>query len=75
MRVIAEGVETTEQVAKLRELGCEFAQGFHFSVPINAQEATDLLAEEYHWSDSSKTGHIDRWAVSGNELPRAASSG
>ena len=67
LKVVAEGVETAEQAAKLRELGCEFAQGFYFSVPINAQEATDLLAEEYHWADSSETGHIDRWAV----LPEA----
>jgi EAL domain-containing protein (putative c-di-GMP-specific phosphodiesterase class I) len=63
LRVIAEGVETAEQVKKLRELGCEFAQGFYFSVPVNAQEATDLLAEERHWSDSSQMGHIDRWAA------------
>jgi len=63
LRVIAEGVETADQVAKLRELGCEFAQGFYFSVPVNAQEATDLLAEEHHWADASKTGHIDRWSV------------
>jgi diguanylate cyclase (GGDEF)-like protein/PAS domain S-box-containing protein len=63
LRVIAEGVETAEQVTKLRDLGCEFAQGFYFSVPINAQEATDLLAEEHHWSGASKTGHINRWSV------------
>jgi len=63
LRVIAEGVETMEQVAKLRELGCEFGQGYCFSVPVNAQEATDLLAEEHHWSDFSKKRHIDRWAV------------
>ena len=63
LNVIAEGVETAEQAAKLRDLGCEFAQGFYFSVPINAQEATDLLAEDRHWADYSETGHIDRWAV------------
>ncbi|MCZ6856912.1 MAG: EAL domain-containing protein, partial [Gemmatimonadetes bacterium] len=30
MQVIAEGVETTEHIAKLRELGCEQAQGHFF---------------------------------------------
>ncbi len=46
MKVIAEGVETVEQIAKLKELGCEFAQGYYFSIPVNAQEATDLLAAQ-----------------------------
>jgi diguanylate cyclase (GGDEF)-like protein/PAS domain S-box-containing protein len=63
LQVIAEGVETAEQAARLRELGCEFAQGFYFSVPINAQKATDLLAEEHHWAESPDAGHIHRWAV------------
>ena len=49
LKVVAEGVETIEQVEKLQELGCEFAQGYYFSVPVNAQEATDLLAARYHW--------------------------
>jgi EAL domain-containing protein (putative c-di-GMP-specific phosphodiesterase class I) len=44
LRVIAEGVETIEQAERLRELGCEFAQGYYFSVPVNAQAATDMLA-------------------------------
>jgi diguanylate cyclase (GGDEF)-like protein/PAS domain S-box-containing protein len=70
LNVIAEGVETAAQAMKLRELGCEFAQGFYFSVPINAREATDLLAEDRHWADYSETGHIDRWAV----LPEAMQS-
>ena len=74
LRVIAEGVETAEQVAKLRELGCEFAQGFYFSVPINAREATDLLAEEHHWAAFPNKGHIDRWSALADQLPRAASS-
>ena len=71
LKVVAKGVETAEQAAKLRELGCEFAQGFYFSVPINAQEATDLLAEEYHWADSSEAGHIDRWAIPAKEMKHA----
>jgi EAL domain-containing protein (putative c-di-GMP-specific phosphodiesterase class I) len=74
LRVIAEGVETADQVTKLRGLGCEFAQGFYFSVPINSQEATDLLAEEHYWADSSEAGHIHRWSVE-PEIHRIAKMG
>jgi EAL domain-containing protein (putative c-di-GMP-specific phosphodiesterase class I) len=48
MKVIAEGVETTEHLAKLRELGCERAQGHFFckAVPPDSPNlfATDSLA-------------------------------
>lgn len=37
-RVVAEGVETAEQGAKLLELGCEQAQGFGIARPMPAQE-------------------------------------
>lgn len=43
MRVVAEGVETKEQVLFLRERACEEAQGFYFSRPINAAEFSDSL--------------------------------
>ena len=42
--VIAEGVETTDQVEELVRLGCEMAQGFLFSHPLSAPEITRLLA-------------------------------
>jgi diguanylate cyclase (GGDEF)-like protein/PAS domain S-box-containing protein len=48
LNVIAEGVETPEQATRLRRLGCELAQGYYFSVPVDAQEATDLLMAQYH---------------------------
>jgi diguanylate cyclase (GGDEF)-like protein/PAS domain S-box-containing protein len=41
--VIAEGVETEEQLAFLIELQCTYAQGFYFSKPISADEALQLL--------------------------------
>ena len=43
--VIAEGVETAEQVSLLRSLGCERAQGFYFARTVPAAEAAALLAE------------------------------
>ncbi|MCL2923506.1 MAG: EAL domain-containing protein [Trichodesmium sp. MAG_R04] len=41
--VVAEGIETEEQLIQLKNLGCEYGQGFFFSQPINATEATELL--------------------------------
>ncbi len=42
---IAEGVETTEQVALLRELGCDRVQGFLFSRPVPEADAARLIDE------------------------------
>lgn len=41
--VIAEGVETSEQISQLQDLQCEYGQGFFFSKPIDKNEATVLL--------------------------------
>lgn len=47
--VIAEGVETPEQLAQLRALDCHYAQGYLFSRPMNAENATAFLAEDKNW--------------------------
>jgi diguanylate cyclase (GGDEF)-like protein/PAS domain S-box-containing protein len=49
LNVIAEGVETAEQLAILRKLNCEYAQGFYFSKPICADEAGVLLEKHPQW--------------------------
>ncbi|MCK0507456.1 sensor domain-containing protein [Aromatoleum anaerobium] len=43
LSVIAEGVESAVQVARLRELGCDELQGFHFSRPVTADVVENSL--------------------------------
>ena len=51
LNVIAEGIESIHQFHQLRVLGCEYGQGFLFSRPITAADATVLLADEGRWSN------------------------
>ena len=43
LKVVAEGVETTEQLDLLAEAGCDEIQGFYFSRPVSAQDIEHLL--------------------------------
>ena len=43
LQLVAEGVETAEQLACLRDLGCGVAQGFYFSRPLSPGECSALL--------------------------------
>jgi len=47
--VVAEGVETIEQLALLKKLHCKYGQGYYFSKPLSAKEAGSLLAEQPTW--------------------------
>ncbi|MGD0090108.1 MAG: EAL domain-containing protein [Planctomycetota bacterium] len=49
MVTVAEGVETQQQLDQIRELGCEYGQGFLFSKPLPADEAGQLLAADPKW--------------------------
>lgn len=49
MDVVAEGVEKVSQMEILRELECEYGQGYYFSKPLNSEGATALLATEPKW--------------------------
>jgi len=46
MDVVAEGVETRVQAEQLLALGCEYAQGFHFSKAVEAAEAGRFIAAQ-----------------------------
>ena len=43
MEVVAEGVETAEQLAQLKSLRCNFGQGYLFSEPLDAEQATEFI--------------------------------
>jgi diguanylate cyclase (GGDEF)-like protein len=45
MNPVAEGVETAEQAAELKRLGCDWAQGYYFANPQSADVITKLLSQ------------------------------
>nr|WP_155750618.1 EAL domain-containing protein [Scytonema sp. UIC 10036] len=52
MDIVAEGVETVEQKAKLQALNCEYGQGYFFSKPVDSNTATALLQSQFYTADS-----------------------
>lgn len=51
LSVVAEGIETLEQGTSLREMGCEFGQGYHLGRPLDEASAFALI-----WPESARTG-------------------
>jgi diguanylate cyclase (GGDEF)-like protein/PAS domain S-box-containing protein len=53
LEVVAEGVETGEQLALLTRLKCKYGQGFYFSKPLPAADAAALLEKKTNWHPKS----------------------
>jgi diguanylate cyclase (GGDEF)-like protein/PAS domain S-box-containing protein len=49
LRVVAEGIETPDQLAELRTLRCGYGQGALFSLPVSAERAEEILAQDPRW--------------------------
>lgn len=45
LEIIAEGVENSSQMKQLKELDCEFGQGYYFAKPLEAAKAESLIEE------------------------------
>jgi EAL domain-containing protein (putative c-di-GMP-specific phosphodiesterase class I) len=47
LTVVAEGVETLEEIERLQELNCQFAQGFAFGAAMSGTELGKKLAAQF----------------------------
>ena len=45
LKTVAEGVENREQADILRELGCDFAQGYYFGKPVPAEDFERIILD------------------------------
>ena len=43
IRTVVEGVETEENDRMIRELGCDYGQGYYYGRPVSAEEFTEKL--------------------------------
>lgn len=56
--VVAEGVETIEQLTALRKLGCDYVQGYYFSAPVPAETFKPILMQSQdNIHDSAKANN------------------
>ena len=46
--VVAEGVETKEQLTSLKEIGCDIIQGYYFSKPVTSKEFESFIKEKVY---------------------------
>jgi EAL domain-containing protein (putative c-di-GMP-specific phosphodiesterase class I) len=49
VRVVAEGVETREQLAALRGMACDYGQGFLFAEPLTEEQVERMLSTNPRW--------------------------
>jgi EAL domain-containing protein (putative c-di-GMP-specific phosphodiesterase class I) len=52
--VVAEGVENSSELSRLREYGCDLAQGYFFSRPVDRETAEALVAREVEVLDATR---------------------
>jgi diguanylate cyclase (GGDEF)-like protein len=60
LKVVAEGVETSDQLEFLKSLGCDQYQGFHFSTPVSADAFEQLLRKQDAREPDAEESEADR---------------
>jgi EAL domain-containing protein (putative c-di-GMP-specific phosphodiesterase class I) len=64
LKVVAEGVETKNQLAVLERHGCQMAQGYYFGRPVPAEQCLTLL-----WELSKRPSFTDTLRMQLNDVP------
>lgn len=54
LEVIAEGIESNDQLETLQGIGCDFIQGYYFSKPVDSHRAEVLISEEIRQNENKK---------------------
>lgn len=73
LSVVAEGIEHQSQVDMLRQMHCEWGQGFLFSRAVAAEEIGHLLTSQKH-SDPSRADHSSKAANKSNKAEHRRSN-
>jgi EAL domain-containing protein (putative c-di-GMP-specific phosphodiesterase class I) len=60
LKVIAEGVETKNQLNFLRDNDCHEIQGYHYSKPVTPHELEQLLREPFAWPSDGSDEYVLR---------------
>lgn len=55
-QIVAEGIETHEECARVRDLGCRFGQGFLFGKPIDPEAFAEIVAQTMPAPDVNPPG-------------------
>jgi EAL domain-containing protein (putative c-di-GMP-specific phosphodiesterase class I) len=58
LQIVAEGIETAEQLALLRTFGCELGQGWYFSRPLPFEELVTLVRTHHRYDVSGERGPV-----------------
>jgi len=82
LTAIAEGVETAEQLRTLRELRCDYAQGYYLARPLDARRAEELIVggppqilsevRDVRWTRSAMSEQMDDSGIAEASLSRSA---
>jgi sensor c-di-GMP phosphodiesterase-like protein len=72
LRVVAEGVETAEQLAFLDEVGCDEVQGYYFSKPVPTDEFREVVLG---WRDAAPARYATGRSNGLHPVPPSQSAG